>query len=50
MTLRATNSARVIAGLKITAGQRAMSGLVGALTGQTFVLLVMLTGHAGWSL
>ena len=37
------------AGLKITAGQRTMSGLTGALTDQTFVLSVMLTGHFGWS-
>ena len=33
-------------GLKITARQ---SGLIGALTGQTFVLPVMLIGHVGWS-
>ena len=37
------------AGLKITAGQRTLSGLIGALTGQTFVLQVMLTGHFAWS-
>ena len=30
-------------GLEITAGQRTMSGLIGDLTGQTFVLPVMLT-------
>ena len=36
-------------GLKITAGQRTMSSPIGALTGQTFVLPVMLTGHVGWS-
>ena len=33
------------AGLKIMAGQRTMSGLIEALTGQTFNLLVMLTGQ-----
>ena len=32
-------------GLEITAGQRTMSGLIVDLTGQTFVLLVMLTGQ-----
>ena len=36
-------------GLKITADQRTMSDLIGALTGQTFVLPVMLTGHICWS-
>ena len=36
-------------GLKIMAGQRTMSGLIEALTGQTLVLPVMLTGHIGWS-
>ena len=35
----------VRAGLEITAGQRTMSGLIGDLTGQTFVLPVMLTGQ-----
>ena len=34
-----------IAGLEITAGQRTMSGLIVDLTGQTFVLPVMLTGQ-----
>ena len=33
------------AGLEITAGQRTMSGLIVDLTGQTFVLLVILTGQ-----
>ena len=33
------------AGLEIMAGQRTMSGLIGDLTGQTFVLPVMLTGQ-----
>ena len=33
------------AGLEITAGQRTMSGLIWELTGQPFVLPVMLTGH-----
>ena len=33
------------AGLKITAGQRTMSGLIEALTGQAFDLPVMLTGQ-----
>ena len=35
----------VIPGLEITAGQRTMSGLIWELTGQPFVLPVMLTGH-----
>ena len=34
-----------IAGLKITAGQRTMSGLIVGLTGQTLVWPVILTGH-----
>ena len=34
-----------VTGLEITAGQRTMSGLIGALTGQTFDLPVMLTGQ-----
>ena len=33
------------AGLEITAGQRTMFGLIVDLTGQTFVLPVMLTGQ-----
>ena len=37
----------IAAGLKTTAGQRTMSGLIGALTGQTFTLSVMLTRHVG---
>ena len=32
-------------GLKITAGQRTMSGLIMGLTGQTLVWPVILTGH-----
>ena len=32
-------------GLEITAGQRTISGLIVDLTGQTFVLPVMLTGQ-----
>ena len=32
-------------GLKIMAGQQTMSGLIGELTGQPFVLPIMLTGH-----
>ena len=32
-------------GLKITAGQRTMSGLIVSLTGQTLVWPVILTGH-----
>ena len=32
-------------GLKITTGQRTMSGLIEALTGQTLDLAVMLTGQ-----
>ena len=35
----------VWSGLEITAGQRTMSGLIGELTSQLFVLPVMLTGH-----
>ena len=35
----------VTPGLEITAGQRTMSGLIVDLTGQTFVLPVMLTGQ-----
>ena len=31
--------------LEITAGQRTMSGMIGELTGQPFVLPVMLTGR-----
>jgi len=34
-----------VAGLKITAGQRTMSGLIEALTRQMFDLPVMLTGQ-----
>ena len=37
--------ALVTPGLEITAGQRTMSGLIGELTSQLFVLPVMLTGH-----
>ena len=37
-----------IAGVEITAGQWTMSRLIGELTGQPFVLPVMLTGHI-WS-
>ena len=33
------------AGLKITASQQTMSGLIADLTGQTLVLPVILTGH-----
>ena len=33
------------AGIKITAGQQTMSGLIAELTGQPFILPVMLTGH-----
>ena len=35
----------LVSGLKITAGQRTMSSLIEALTGQTFDLPVMLTGQ-----
>ena len=35
----------LLSGLEITAGQRTMSGLIVDLTGQTFVLPVMLTGQ-----
>ena len=34
-----------VPGLEITAGQWTMSGLIWELTGQPFVLPVMLTGH-----
>ena len=34
-----------MAGLEIMAGERTMSSLIGKLTGQPFILLVMLTGH-----
>ena len=34
-----------LTGLEITADQRTMSGLIVDLTGQTFVLPVMLTGQ-----
>ena len=37
-----------VAELEITASQRTMSGLIGELTGQPFVLPVMLTGHIRW--
>ena len=33
------------AGIKITAGQQTMSGLIADLTGQPFILPVMLTGN-----
>ena len=36
---------KYISGLEITAGQRTMSGLIVDLTGQTFLLPVMLTGQ-----
>ena len=39
------NSELTFPGLEITAGQRTMSGLIVDLTGQTFVLPVMLTGQ-----
>ena len=35
----------MVAGLEIRAGQRTMSGLIVDLTGQTFVLPVILTGQ-----
>ena len=34
-----------LVGLEIMAGQWTMSALIGELTGQTFALPVMLTGH-----
>ena len=34
-----------VAELEIMASQRTMSGLIGELTGQPFILPVMLTGH-----
>ena len=39
------SEANLIPGLEITAGQRTMSGLIVDLTGQPFVLPVMLTGQ-----
>ena len=33
------------AGLKITAGQRTVSGLITDLTGQTLIFPIILTGH-----
>ena len=42
---RKANHALLLAGLEITSGQRTMSGLIVDLTGQTFVLPVMLTGQ-----
>ena len=41
--LGCNHGACVVSGLEITAGQRTMSGLIVDLTGQTFVLPVMLT-------
>ena len=45
--LKFSSQSRVIGvtGLEVTAGQRTMSGLIGELTSQLFVLPVMLTGH-----
>ena len=40
-----TVTKRNVTGLEITADQRTMSGLIVDLTGQTFVLPVMLTGQ-----
>ena len=40
-----TKFGSLLSGLEITAGQRTMSGLIVDLTGQTFVLPVMLTGQ-----
>ena len=34
-----------VSGLKITAGQRTISGLIADLTGETLILPVILTGH-----
>ena len=34
-----------VAGLEIMAAERTMSSLIGKLTGQPFVLLIMLTSH-----
>ena len=45
MSKRGPALASYLAGLEITAGQRTMSGLIVDLTGQTFVLPVMLTGQ-----
>jgi len=38
-------TAKSFSGLEITAGQWTMSGLIGELTGQPFVLPVMLSSH-----
>ena len=46
LKLQCSNSqAQKTPGLKITAGQRTMSDLIEGLTGQTLILLVILTGH-----
>ena len=40
-----SNNLKATTGLEIGAGQRTMSGLIVDLTGQTFVLPVVLTGQ-----
>ena len=44
-TTTTTTTITTTTGLKITAGQRTMSGLIADLTGQTLVCSVILTGH-----
>ena len=44
-TTTTTTTITTTTGLKITAGQWTMSGLIADLTGQTLVCSVILTGH-----
>ena len=44
-TTTTTTTITTTTGLKITAGQRTMCGLIADLTGQTLVCSVILTGH-----
>ena len=44
-SIAVTTSEGLVAGLKITAGHRTMSGQIRNLTGQIFYSPVMLTGH-----
>ena len=43
--LKSYSTSCIAPGYEITAGQRTMSGLIAELTGQPFILPVMLTGH-----
>ena len=45
LTIKYFNIIMSSSGLEIMAGQQTMSGLIGELTGQPFVLPVMLSGH-----